>query len=351
MQLRLCCMIALLPGTVALLLQSCTVTRVSQQQAPLSPRLLAVRHPSKKAPHNDFIVQAPSPRLSAPQMSQQTGLIATAAAAATNAAIAALDGLAACLKISWRLAAWLLVGLALKPVWQPILNYPPIARYAKQVKLVHLKWYIALGFYPLALRLARRLVFRIFTLFPQVEGAMARRPGRRGMSRKKQSRSGGGDGDGGEGTAAGSGGGSGRGGGEGSGGGGGGNGGGGGDGGQGGDSGGDGNAPLSSQRPPSPRKKARQAARMANEAAEAAREAAEAAVAATTLDEVKEAVEAAQEAAAEAATKAVEAKEFAVARDADEGAVAAALDAKRAAKRAALEVEKAEKAAQAFGAK
>ena len=271
-----------------------------------------------------------------PQMRLQTELVAVVAEASSNPAFFALDALAVLLKTSWRLAAWFVVFLALRPTIREILKWPPIAKYAGRIRLSKrlLRFLLLLAIYPYAMGVIRKVLTPIFgVIFPQAQGAQGMGMGRRGALGGK-GRHAGGDSDGGGSQGGGGGGGGGGEGGEGSGGEGGG--------------GGEGTYEVTParQRRLSKSRKAKEAAEIAVASAEAAQASAEAAEAAVTLEEAKEAVKAAEEAAAEATQKATELTEMAKGSDATEEVVMSAAAANVAAKQAVAAKKRAERAAE-----
>ena len=207
--LLICCLIVL-PAT-AMILHTPPSSIATHAYTPLrssSPWLRTV-------PHNFLIKhQLLRTRASAPQMRPQTELMAAAAAVAMNPAFLALDGLAALLKMAWRLAVAAAVGLALKPQIEDILKSRIVSKYTSQIKLnrQQLKIVLAIFFFPVASRYLRKAVGLVvaqvpylqrFTQHAQNSGRMGRR-GARGGSRPKRLdpndiNPGGGDGGGGNG--------------------------------------------------------------------------------------------------------------------------------------------------------
>jgi hypothetical protein len=157
-----------------------------------SLRLAAQHHVQMAAAGHDFLVTAPSLRTAAPHMrfssaELNTGAVFLAlflpqciphtAPASMNPAFLALDALAVLIKVAWRLAVAAGLGLAFKEsgIIQDFLNVPFITKYARRVRLVHLKLLVWVAFYPYAFRAVRLVLARIFPRFDATKFSKPRR--------------------------------------------------------------------------------------------------------------------------------------------------------------------------------
>ena len=212
----------LLSGTVTSLqpLPLWATTRIRPHQTLLATTSTSVQHHDRCRTATGCYSSVGGPSLRtgtlAPRMCLQTEIVAAVAITAINPACMALDGLAALLKIAWRLALATVLGIALKPTIMDVLKTPFIAKYTRQVKRSHLKFILALAFYPTAMSFARRSIGFVGRA---IFGADAKlRPQRSSRRRSKQKKlfekaEGGLDGGGGDGVNGGDGSGDGKGGG------------------------------------------------------------------------------------------------------------------------------------------